>query len=30
LWKREQVEDAIAYVADAQGESMALYLNEDR
>jgi REP element-mobilizing transposase RayT len=30
LWKREQIEDAVCYVADAQGESMALYVNEDR
>jgi REP element-mobilizing transposase RayT len=30
LWKREDVEAAVVYVADHQGESMALYVNEDR
>jgi REP element-mobilizing transposase RayT len=30
LWKREQVKQAIVYVADGQGEPMALYVNEDR
>lgn len=30
LWKREQVEAAIVYAVDAQGESMAVDVNEDR
>ncbi len=30
LWKREEVESAIGYVADRQGEPMALYVNERR
>ncbi|MFN0167014.1 MAG: hypothetical protein ACKV22_11350 [Bryobacteraceae bacterium] len=30
LWKPEEVEKAIAYVADRQGEPMAVYVNEDR
>ena len=30
LWKREEVENAIAYVADRQGDPMALYVNEHR
>jgi REP element-mobilizing transposase RayT len=30
LWKREHMEKAIAYVADSQGEPMALHLNQGR
>ena len=30
LWKREDVEAAIVYVADHQGNPMAMYVNEDR
>jgi hypothetical protein len=30
LWKREDVEAAIVYVADRQGDPMAVYVNEDR
>jgi len=30
LWNRKQVEEAIAYVTEDQGEPMALYLNESR
>lgn len=30
LWKRDQIESAIAYVADGQGDPMALYVNENR
>jgi hypothetical protein len=30
LWKREEVESAIGYVADRQGDPMALYVNEGR
>ena len=30
LWKREDVEAAVVYVADRQGDPMALYVNEDR
>jgi len=30
LWRRDQVEKAIAYLADAQGPPMALYVNENR
>jgi len=30
LWKHEDVEAAIGYVADGQGEPMALYVNEHR
>jgi REP element-mobilizing transposase RayT len=29
LWKREQVTEAIAYVAQGQGEPMARYMNEE-
>ena len=28
LWKREEVETAIVYVADRQGNPMAMYVNE--
>jgi REP element-mobilizing transposase RayT len=30
LWKREDVEAAIVYVADHQGDPMAMYVNERR
>jgi REP element-mobilizing transposase RayT len=30
LWKREEVEQAIGYVADHQGDPMEMYVNEDR
>jgi REP element-mobilizing transposase RayT len=30
LWNRKQVEAAIAYIADGQGEMMAAYVNQGR
>ena len=30
LWKREHIEAAIAYVAEGQGQPMALYVNPNR
>ena len=30
LWKRDEVESAIGYVADWQGDPMAVYVNELR
>lgn len=30
LWRREEIELALAYVADDQGPPMALYVNENR
>jgi REP element-mobilizing transposase RayT len=30
LWKREEVETAVVYVADCQGNPMAVYVNEHR
>ena len=30
LWQREEVEAAIVYVADHQGNPMAMYVNERR
>lgn len=30
LWKREQVEEAVAYVVDEQGEAIAVHVKEDR
>jgi hypothetical protein len=29
LWSREQVQDAVSYVADGQGKSMLLYVNQE-